>query len=178
MSLQCSCPSYRAAEYLWETVVGPGGERRSLLMVDWIMEARLCWGRQADSRAGLWLEDQRCDVREPEVVLYVCNFFFSAGMLLHPNIKCIIFFKLQSIMRSLRLKACHSIIAKRVHWGQKTKEKIKKHILREININASRNKRYHLYRLHSHAALKHVSRVRLCIIENTFTQIQESHVCS
>lgn len=35
-SLQCSCPSYRAAE--WETLVGPGGAGRGgLLMVDWMV---------------------------------------------------------------------------------------------------------------------------------------------
>lgn len=38
-SLQCSCPSYRAAE--WETLVGPGGAGRrkggGLFMVDWMV---------------------------------------------------------------------------------------------------------------------------------------------
>lgn len=38
-SLQCSCPSYREAE--WETMVGPDRERRGLLMVDWMVEDRL-----------------------------------------------------------------------------------------------------------------------------------------
>lgn len=37
-SLQCSCPSYRADER--ETLVGPGGGGRGLLVVDWMVEVR------------------------------------------------------------------------------------------------------------------------------------------
>lgn len=37
-SLQCSCPSYRAAER--GTLVGPGGGGRGVLVVDWMADGR------------------------------------------------------------------------------------------------------------------------------------------
>lgn len=69
-SLQCSCPSYRAAER--ETLVGPGGGGRGLLMVDWMVEVRP-EAEDFDWRTG--------DERQPAVVSLVFILFSSVGIL-------------------------------------------------------------------------------------------------
>lgn len=68
-SLQCSCPSYRAAER--ETLVGPGGGGRGLFVGDWMLEVRP-GAEDLEWRSG--------EERPPAAVSLVSVLFSSVGI--------------------------------------------------------------------------------------------------